>query len=90
MHSHNLYLFFYVENGSIPESFLGGGYYSYSPIKGLKVLVLNTVFYMKDWKPTNKSEPEDVPLSKEEKKDPAGQFAWMKEQLHQSQINFES
>eukprot|EP00735_Rhodelphis_limneticus_P014162 TRINITY_DN8162_c0_g1::TRINITY_DN8162_c0_g1_i1::g.7194::m.7194 TRINITY_DN8162_c0_g1::TRINITY_DN8162_c0_g1_i1::g.7194 ORF type:complete len:491 (+),score=41.90,sp/Q55GC7/SGMD_DICDI/32.68/8e-49,Metallophos/PF00149.23/1.6e-07 TRINITY_DN8162_c0_g1_i1:36-1475(+) len=59
------------DNESI-SAFLSGGYYTVSPVAGLRVIILNTIYYSTSADPIQTGS------------DPCGQFDWLSRQLEQA------
>mmetsp|Transcript_14699 Transcript_14699/g.57667 ORF Transcript_14699/g.57667 Transcript_14699/m.57667 type:complete len:552 (+) Transcript_14699:22-1677(+) len=70
------------------ETFRKNGYFSVSPVEGLRVVSLNTLYYTENWCPRNDTICTDEELdSLVREDDPNGQFAWLAEQLADAVAN---
>ena len=69
------------------EVFLKGGFYATTPVVGLRVIALNTLFYFKKWCADNSTVK---PHCDSDKIDPAGQFSWLSDQLQTAFDNNEA
>lgn len=75
--------------------FSDGGFYSIYPVPGLKILVMNTLFYYEDYCPYNTTIDNMRYCIKNQTQlhtrvlpdDPSGQFNWMNNQLELSKQN---
>lgn len=64
------------------ENFTLAGFYSASPVPGIRVISLNTLFYGVEWCPDNTTlcSPDEI-ASAQREDDPMGQFQWLESEL---------